>query len=254
MQKPHDSQISHLSGSEVEKISIHISLRYVYEENDRWNLHIIVDEMTTAAELRESWGKIDKAKEDLKLWQGTDPNWYSIALLLDLEERKKESSHSKLAMDMNFDTLVYLLWAMDESKGKNNSRAGQITFINHLQGLGIKLGSVKELEEQGRIDLGDGKLPWTPKIGPIKARRIIDALIQFEKEKKNKKIVITPTTSTNYLTNIRIQALISKYWLQARDILKERNPGEFKLYEDRWNARTNELLIKNSELLGLNSQ
>ena len=169
MLRPDQSQINRLYASEAEKVSLHVRLRYVLEEDKRWQLHIVVDEMTTAEELRESWGDIDMATEQLKLWQGTDPNWFSVALMLDLGQRKQGgSSYTELAMDMNFDALVYLLWAMDESKGKERTRAGQLAFINHLQGLGIKNADIHAWEDQGRIDIAEAKLPWTLKRGPIK--------------------------------------------------------------------------------------
>jgi hypothetical protein len=254
MRNPKQINITQLLGSEPEKISLHISMRYIKDESNRWKLHIIVDEMTTAAELREAWGKIDDAREYLKFSQGTDPNWYSVALLLDLEEKKKDSSYGKIAMDMNFDTLVYLFWAIDESKGEEFAKGGWITFINHLQGLGIKNDTIKKWEKQGRAFLADGKLPWKLKEGPITARRITDALRQFKVEKNSNKVVITQSTSTKYLFDIRITALTNKYWIQAKDLIERWDPKGFKSYKERWETRTAELIRKSVEFSGLNSQ
>jgi hypothetical protein len=256
MLRPDQSQINRLYASEAEKISLHVYLRYVLAENKRWQLDIIVDEMTTAEELRDSWGDIDKAREDLKLWQGTDPNRFSVALMLDLEQRRlSNSSYGKLAMDMNFDALVYLLWAMDESKGKERARAGQLAFINHMQGLGIRSEDVHEWEDQGRAEIAEGRLPWTLKRGPIKRQRIIDALRQFKIEQESKKTVITPTTTADYLTNIRITVYIFGYWKKARDLFQSRVlEKEYMGYEKRLNAREMELIQKAVEFSGLNTQ
>jgi hypothetical protein len=130
MRKPEETLINHLYGAEPEKVSLHVKLRYVYDESNRWSLHVVVDEMTTAVELRNAWRKIDNATKELKLWQGTDPQWYSVALMLDLEAKKKNSSDAKIAWDMNFDALVYLLWAMDESGDKNFAKAGCVNLPN----------------------------------------------------------------------------------------------------------------------------
>ena len=255
MLRPDQSQINRLYASEAEKISLHVYLRYVLAENKRWQLDIIVDEMTTAEELRDSWGDIDKAREDLKLWQGTDPNRFSVALMLDLEQRKEGGSYTELAMDMNFDALVYLLWAMDESKGKERTRAGQLAFINHMQGLGIRSADVHEWEDQGRAELTKGRLPWTLKRGPIKQRRIIDALRQFKEEKDKNKIVITSSATTDYLINIRIDVYIFGYWKKARDLFQRWIPDkEYIGYEKRLNAREMELIQKAVEFSGLNTQ
>ena len=80
MKLPSESEINRLYGTEGKKISLHLKVRYVFEEDQRWHLHIIPDEMTTAQELREDWGEIDKAREELKRWQGTDPKWFSVAM------------------------------------------------------------------------------------------------------------------------------------------------------------------------------
>jgi hypothetical protein len=129
-----------------------------------------------------------------------------------------------------------------------------ITFINHLQGLGIKNNFIQELETNARTELTNGRLPWTLKTGPITTRRITDALRQFRQEKKTNKVVVTQSTSTNHLFNIRITALTKQYWIKAKDLIQRWDPEGYKSYEKRWNVRTTEIIQKSVEFSGLNSQ
>lgn len=254
MEIPLETQINQIFGAETEKISTHIKLRYVYDESNRWNLHIVIDEKTTASELRKVWGEIDLAREKLKLWQGTDPHWYSVALMVDLEKEKQTMSVGMIAMDMNFDTLVYLLWANDMSKDKNFTQAGRVTLVSQLHSLGIKNDVIQELEKNGKDDLDNGRLPWTLKTGPITQRRIIDALRQFKLMKDNKQVVITQAVSTKPLFDIRITAINKRYWERAKELIYSSDPKGYKKYEKRWKDRTRELIAKSIEFSGLNSQ
>jgi 4-alpha-glucanotransferase len=97
MQKANQGELTQLCATLPEQISLHLWLRYVLDGNEleanwRWKLHIVVDEMTTAKELRESWGKIDEAREKLKSLQGSDPHLFSLSLMSKLTELKKTYS------------------------------------------------------------------------------------------------------------------------------------------------------------------
>lgn len=254
MQKTQKKQVAQFISMKPERISLHVGLKYVYDMNNRCNLHIVIDDLTTIKELRDAWGKIDRAREELKKWQGSDVNGFSFSLMLDLEEQKKRLSYKTLSMDMNFDALVYLIWSVDKKKGEKFTKGGWITLINHFQALGIKNKSIQELEQQGIRDLAEGKIPWKLKTGPVTQRRIIDALRQFDLEKRNNKIVVLQDMSTNYIFQCRITTLVSNYWMQAMELIKQFDPEGFSLYEDRWNDRTEELILKNREFMSLNSQ
>jgi hypothetical protein len=240
------------SYTEPQKISLHLKICYVLEQDNRWHLHVVVDEMTTAEDLRESWGKIDQARQKLKDIQGSDPNWFSIALLSDMVKCKERSSYADLAMDLNFDSLVYMFWATDERRGENNQNAGLINFINLYQALGMNVKIIRIWEEQARESIRKGQLPWGVKKGPIDSKRIIDALKQFSKEKTSRKIVIKPTNEPDLITQIRITSLVYKYWGEAEERLKRFAPREYKYYEKQLSDRTSELLQRVREFSGLN--
>lgn len=251
---PDESEKNWFPGTETHKISLHLKLQYIVGEDRRWHLHIIVDEMTTATELRKAWGKIDEAREKLKRIQGTDTKWASISLLIDLEQRKANSSYEELAKDVNFDLLVFLLWAADEAKGQGRAQAGSIVFGSLLIALGIKNESINNLLKDGKADIAKNKLPWSLINGPINRRRIVDSLRQFSRDKKSSQIVIRPPESAERIRELRISALVYKYWLKASDLLKHQKPDEFESYKKRFDQRTIELLPKPVEFSGSNFQ
>lgn len=254
MKLPDKNKVTRIFATEEKKISLHIGIRYIKDINQRWSLYIGVDEMTTAVELREAWSEIDSAREELKHWQGTDPTWFSVSLLSDLELQKQDSSYGDLAMDMNFDALVFLLWATDDSKGEEMKKAGIIIFHNMLQALGIKNSDIEAWLEEGKKSISKNEIPWGVTNGPIDRRRIVDALRQFKREKENQKIVLTSRQDNWYLTNIRITSITYKHWIHAIDMLKNSKLNEYKKYKERYKKRWMELYQKGVEFSGLNFQ
>lgn len=233
----------HLLGIKEERISLHVSLQYVFGEDVRWHLHITVDEFTTAQELRSAWGKIAQAEQNLKEYQGSDPKIFSIALLHELESERNNVSYLTLSRDLNFDAIVYLLWAADKRKDESYRSADFILFVNLFHAMGIKNDELQTWEQQGRDNLNEGKIPWGLNDGPIERERIIFALKQNRKRINNGTIVIKPDYDTKYLDKFRQISIVESYWLKANDMLREQRSDDYKKYINRYNKRVSSILI-----------
>jgi hypothetical protein len=236
-----------------EKISTHIWLQRVLsgdkeKKDSRWKLHIIVDGNTSIDEMRIAWNKVDRAREGIKLEQGTDPRLYSVIFMLELEKQRKVSSLAQLAMDANFESLVYLLWSIDETHGEKIAEVGRTAFCNHLRSLGIKEQAIQVRGDDGWLALLEGNLPWKLKDGPISARRVTDALRQFKLVKKSKKVVIIKEhKSAQSLNSTRGLAFFLGHWTQAKNLFERFDPEGCKSYGERLNALTSESFSESYE-------
>lgn len=242
MNTPDRSEIKRIWGAEIEKISLHVCLRYVWEENGRWNLHVIIDELTTATELREVWNKIDQAQEKIKKYQGSDPKLFSITLLQQLKLAHTKASYQDLAFDLNFDGLTYLLCATDERRDDAYKRGGLTCFVNMLQTMGMNNEEIHVWEQNGRADIQNKRIPWGLSDGPIKRDRVIFILKQYKKWKANHTVVIKPEYDTKYLHRIWLWLIQGTYWSQAKELLEENKPQDYTKYSHRLNARELDLL------------
>ena len=89
MPNPQNTKTILLNSTELEKISLHLWIRYVEHGHEldkhwQWGLEIAIDEMTTEEELRNSWEIIKEKRDWLKNLVGSDQKRFSISLLCKL--------------------------------------------------------------------------------------------------------------------------------------------------------------------------
>ncbi|HEY9710608.1 MAG TPA: hypothetical protein V6D48_20530 [Oculatellaceae cyanobacterium] len=65
-----------------------VAARLLKKKNERIELAIIIDDETSAEELREAWGKIDRLRTQLRDLQGSDMQKLSNALMYGYSEMK----------------------------------------------------------------------------------------------------------------------------------------------------------------------
>jgi hypothetical protein len=250
-----------LYATEPEQISLHLWLQYVQYGHElerywHWSLHVVIDEMTTADELRKAWGKIDSARQRLTSTQGSDPKRFSVSLLSKLSSLHKtptpriKYSYGMLAQDLNFDALVYLLWAGDKSKSAKEQRFGFVNFVNLFHAFGFKNPDLSIREKDARKHIEAGHAPWGLQTGPITKSKVVHALEQFEQAQKSGAIVLGPSFDDTLIETIWERALILKYWPRAKDLLEKDHPNEFAKYLKRYNLRATKIILRNVQKPG----
>lgn len=252
MKTPDTSQITQIWGSEVEEISPHLRLRFVWDELI-WNLHVIVDEFTTASELRENWGNIITARDVIIKYRGSDPHTFRNSLLTELINQKEHQSYAILTLDLNFDAITYLLCATDVSKDENHRRAGNILFLNLFNSIGFSDYDTREWEHEALMNLQKNCIPWGLSDGPVDRDRVIAAFRQYKKRLLTNKIVIKHDFDLGYITRISRWLLQRGYWSRAEQLLQEHKLDDYKQYKKRLLAREVALLTP-VEFFGLKNQ
>ncbi|MEI7846667.1 MAG: hypothetical protein WCK35_12775 [Chloroflexota bacterium] len=231
--------------TERKPISLHVWTRYVLEEREfakekKWSLNVVIDELTTEDELRQSWAKILIDRDQLIEFQGSDPNRFSTSLTYALREKKKVFSYSELAHDLNFDLIAYLLWATDSTQGTMHQKAGEAALNNFFNALAFTNNNdIEDYIKNGSEDVINGIAPWNIKTGPITARKVTHILNQFEKKMGNI-IILGKANYQEQFDNITDSS--AAYWSRAKDLLKKNNTSEWDKYESRYNSRWQEII------------
>ncbi|MEL7658742.1 MAG: hypothetical protein AAGU75_22860, partial [Bacillota bacterium] len=221
---------------------LHLWLQYVLEPDLGWSLHIILDDQTTAQELREAWGDIDAARHHMIKDRGSDPQLFSAMLMDDLcKSHQKGVSYQKLAYDLNFDALVYMLWGTDERQDDRNRKGAIICFLNQMSGLGMKKDEIAYWEQEARGKLVRGLLPWDPLDYPVDRDRVRNALRSFISQKMQNQIVIK--SDSNYLERIRTICYMYGYWSDANQMLKDQSRDFVGIYAPRLEKRINQIQV-----------
>ena len=175
-------------------ISPHIGVIYVHHEfekflpneEQRWKLHIVIDDKTTISEMRKAWIDILMARDNLMEYQGQEPNLFSTMIFKFIDDYKftgiKDSYFSKI---MNFLSLVYLIREIKEEASVKNEITMNGYFYSLLRTFQIKKPNVQIWKDNGRNKLLKNQLPWDLTHGPITVRRVIDTLISFKEQQEN---------------------------------------------------------------------
>ncbi|NLF50092.1 MAG: hypothetical protein GX577_03060, partial [Leptolinea sp.] len=240
-----EDEFFQLWGTKIVNVSPHVNLQYVWGENHRWNLHVIVDEQTKADELRKLWSVIDVAKEQIKQYQGSDSRIFSIEFLrfLDDQNKKEGISYQKLAYDANFDVLLYFLWAIDKRPtDPSHCRIATNYYRNMFEVLGISKIKSESRESEAREYLSQGKLPWGICYGPFAGENVRASLRQYRKDISNGKIIKSPIENKNYFYSIWSGLLRKAYVFKVEEMLKGQKAEDYKKYIKRLQAREIEAL------------
>jgi len=272
-----DELFYYLWASGAKPISAHIGLRKVQDIDGLLHLDIILDTDTTIDELVKNWYKISDERRKLAEVKGDDVREYFKELLRSRFESeyisgyemtavengfinrpiKKMPSWANLAMDANFDLLVYLVriskqqaTEKDDCSAKPNLEPeNEIVHLanNLFKGLLKNFGFADpkiedEIQESIKI-IAEKRCPWDIKDSPISKEKIRSKVRTLEDKYKNRLALILANGDTENLRNIRILFLRQGDWTTASELLKNTFPKSFRLYEKRLNARMSELVL-----------
>jgi hypothetical protein len=251
MEKSSENKRQYLLGIPEGVISPHIKLiyvrsgfnKYIPEVSKRWNLHIIIDEKTTINELKDIWWKIEQSRDKLIQFQGTDPKSYSTIILEYVNNKVISKYHySEISREMNFYSLVFLVWSTANNASEKYRAEGVDIFRNLLKTFQMKDEEVQECENRGMNALKNNDLPWGLDDGPISRRRVIDSLRNHLKKLEKKSIVINPLLNSDKIHIINFRNIDCGYWQKTEGLLRKVIPADFKKYEKDINGLYNEAL------------
>jgi hypothetical protein len=234
--------------SETKNISPHIGLRKVYGKYNRWYLEIVLDDDTGIEEINNNWWKITAERDGLIHTQGHNiPGYFRELITLLQEEQytnsffwkkamettdneegdelkfvvgpKRKPTYRELAMDVNFDLLVFLLGATKKDIPDQYSKLGDFMFRGLLRAFGKKDDDIDMIFDTSQKSLKNNECPWDIRYSPIDKEKIRSKLrYVIERDEEYGFEVIGPAyVSTN---PIFLMFRISGIWDHAVELLR----------------------------------
>jgi hypothetical protein len=239
MDKPTEIKRQYLLGIMEEIISSHVKLIYVrrginkhiHKVENYWNLHIIIDEKTTINDLRSAWKEIARSRVYLIENQGQDPTLFPNLLLQYIYDSKSFYSYLDISTQMNFFSLVYIIWAKNDIRWNVKNPCGKKYFFDLLRIFQFNEQDIQKWEEIGNEAIRDNKLPWGLKDGPISNRRVIDTIRQYQKKLQNHTITLSPFLKSESFHFTFATAIIEHYCEDVEILLKKSAPEEFEVFQ-----------------------
>ena len=255
--------IYRLWASPERKISDHIQLRKIRDLEGRLHLDIVIDSDTTVDELEQNWHKILDARGKLAVEQGDDLSEYFSALLqanmrdgyivryeivavdsrLESRPARKKPSWAELAMDANFDLLVYYLVSISQSESHPELRGlARNLFEGLLRSFGFSHEEINLIRETGLKELELGRCPWDIRVYPIHREMMRLKVRSLLDKYGNRLDAILKNSTTQNLRKAHLLFFGTHNWTQASELLAKTFPKSFHRYEEHLNARMSELL------------
>lgn len=209
MKKKYESMAS----TPVFTISKGVGGRFLTKQDARIELALIIDEDTSAEELRQAWSEIDYLRENLRKIQGNDMNRLPRSLLHNYSQLKAHGwSYNAIAMDINFDCFVNLCIAAGDAASLGDPRrsASYIGAVHLLRAMRIKDQDILSWLTVGLKEIKDGKAPWGPESGPVDGLRVRDSLRQWKRELDKGRVIIKRPRNMN----MRLQ-ISYRNWIKA---------------------------------------
>jgi hypothetical protein len=252
MKTPNETEIYEIWGTRKEQISDNICIQYVWGTRPRWETHIIVDEKTTADELRQNWAKIDAAKSQNVQYQGSDPliEVNAIQQFIHKQKKEKNKSYGMIAKDLNFDSLLCLLWSRRDKLRKDEVDFGKEYFESLFRILRPRDNQFFELYSDGKERIMKGEIPWGLRDGPFSNENVRYSINHFEKLCKQKEINVNPNEDWKKIDKIRDFFVYKGTVHQLSDLLEKQRPKDYSIYKERLKERIMETIIS-MEIPGL---
>lgn len=209
--------------------------RFLRGQKGRIELAIIVTEETSAEGLREAWQNIDRLRENLRKYQGTNMNDVYAALRYNYAYMKENGwSYNLIAMDINYDCIVNLCRAAEEIEDINQPRIssnGLSYAIFLLRAMRMKDDDILNWLIPGIQEIKQGNAPWSLDSGPVDGQRVRDTLRQWEKEQEAEKVVIKAPPEYKMKEVSEISASNKDYKIKAKELLNKDYPGAIERYQ-----------------------
>lgn len=188
--------------TETKYISPHVGLRRVLEEDGHWSINLVIDEHTGKEEIKSVWQKIRHERDKLAQIQGHDLSDYFRVVINDLSFKQyvvsyqvivqddrienrpiyKAPEPQDLAMDVNFDLLVYIIRASKSDQGNDRSKLAEHYFYDLLQSFAFSLEDIDYLKKNAEIELAEGECPFDIQSQPISESKMREKIRYIQKK------------------------------------------------------------------------
>lgn len=209
--------------------------RFLKSREGRIELAIIVTEGATAEGLRDAWQSIDRLREHLRKYQGSDMRDIYSALRYNYAQMKANGwSYNLIAMDINYDCIVNLCRAAEEIDDVNQSTttsSGRLYAMFLLQAMRMKEVDILNWLIPGIQEIKLGNAPWSIDSGPVDGQRVRDALRQWEKEKETEKVIVKAPPEYRMLEISKVTTPNTDYNNKAKELLNKDYPGVLEKYQ-----------------------
>lgn len=166
-------------------------------------------------------------------------NRFDNVLIYSYYEMKSRGkwSYKAIAQDINYDVLVNLVRASEESApGFGPQRTDSYGYAySLLKCVRMKDSDVFAWLTEGLQEISQGKAPWSVDKGPVNAERVREALRQFKRDLDSEKIVVKepPKTRIADIAEMNeIAAKNDKFISKANSLLRRNFPKPFQTYEE----------------------
>jgi len=263
-----DSEDGFINISKRFLVSDKIKGRYVQEGNEKiWSLYIKIDELSTIAEIKGNWYKIEKLRNDIIQEKGVNFNIFKNSLvhyLIQLNHtiyiiKSNPTNYSDLLMDnsifntshqkhesflykdlaavMNFDSLLFFLCVFNEKISSNERKIFETYLDNLFKTFSIKDEERIKLKNLAQKHINNDELPWGLNTGPItnekvrsKIRKIKDIVKMYE------------NTGLNYLMNTWKWTISKSFWLSLLGQLNRFYPDDYLQYQQIISQRSIDII------------
>jgi hypothetical protein len=219
--------------------------RYIYFDNSRSQLAVIVDEAITSEVWRKIWPKVDQEREYLKKSQGTDSiyNRLMYPLYFLHNNYKNNWSYARLARELNYDVMVLTCVLHDARNYLELLTFARDHILWTLTAVQMSEKEAKDLMIAGVKTIMQGDAPWLPSEQPISRRRMIDAVRKFDRNlKSGKDVVLTTNSSALNILYLRWITILDDYFIRFADQLLEKTyPNYYQRFQNQQQNRLNDL-------------
>jgi hypothetical protein len=219
--------------------------RYIYLDNSRSQLAVIVDESITSEVWRKIWPKVDQEREYLKKSQGIDSIYNRLMYPLYYLHKNYVNnwSYARLARELNYDVLVLTCVLRDAHHYEELFTFARDHIIWTLSAVQISEKEAKDLMLAGVNTIMQGEAPWLPSENPISRRRMVDAVRKYERNLKScKEVVLKPNSSPLDILYLRWITILDDYFIRvANELLEKTHPNYYQQFQNQQQNRLKDL-------------
>lgn len=225
-----------LISSPVFYLSQGVGGRFLARGDGNIELAIIINDNTTAEELRKAWTAIDKARTELRDIQGSDMDNPDNALMYSYTDMKEKGwSYCAIAKDINYDCLFNICNAVEYVPDLEKRMINMMAFSKAFQLL--KLMQMKDKDILNYLipaleDIYEERAPWNLDTGPVDGSRVRDALRHWRRKQQTKKVVIKAPPKCNEIAIEELEKVVKKIPNKADFLLERTYPGSLRRHID----------------------
>jgi hypothetical protein len=232
--KPDDTEI--LISSPLLFVRRGVHARYLRNKNERIEIAIIINDETSAEDLRDAWAAIDRIRTKVRKLQGSDMDRIHNALMFSYSQMKKNGwSYSTIAMDINYDCMVNLCQAILESEQSNipvTMTNGFMSAVTLLRVMRMKEKDIEKWLGEAVEEIKAGGAPWALDSGPVDPQRVRDATRQWERRQDSQQVIIKEPPKYQIMPVTDLVEKNKEQNQMAQDLLNHSFPGSLSKYDE----------------------